>query len=73
MWSESIGWRLFAAFATLYFVLRSPVLGAVDTIAGLTVGLVSLACISRLDRTAAVLADDTLLELLSVLQALFAV
>jgi tryptophan-rich sensory protein len=52
-------WMLFAAFATLYFVLRSPVLGAVDTIAGLIVGLVSLACASRLDRAAAVLADAT--------------
>ena len=61
------------SFSTLYFLLRSPVLWAVDTIVGLTVGLFSLACASRLGRAAAVLADDTLLELLSVLQALFAV
>jgi tryptophan-rich sensory protein len=44
---------LFAAFTTLYFLLHSPVLGAVDTIAGLVVGLVSLACASQLDRAAA--------------------
>jgi len=33
---------LYAPFATIYFLHRSPVLGAVETIAGLTVGLVSL-------------------------------
>ena len=53
LWSEGIGWVLFAAFTTLYFLLHSPVLGAVDTIAGLVVGLVSLACASQLDRAAA--------------------
>jgi hypothetical protein len=35
-------WMLYAPFATIYFLHRSPVLGAVETIAGLTVGLVSL-------------------------------
>ena len=35
-------WMLFAPFATIYFLHRSPVLGTVETIAGLTVGLVSL-------------------------------
>jgi hypothetical protein len=35
-------WMLFAPFATIYFLHRSPVFGAVETIAGLTVGLVSL-------------------------------
>jgi len=33
---------LFAPFATIYFLPHSPVLGAVETFAGLTVGLVSL-------------------------------
>jgi len=47
---------LFAAFATLFFMLLSPVLGAVDTVAGQTVRVVSLVCTSRLDHTAAVLA-----------------
>ncbi len=28
MWSEGFAWVLFAAFTTLYFLLRSPVLGA---------------------------------------------
>lgn len=55
LWSESIGWLLFAGFTTLYFLLHSPVLGAVDTVAGLVVGLVSLACASQLDRAAACL------------------
>lgn len=53
LWSEGVGWVLFAAFTTVYFLLRSPVLGAVDTVAGLITGLVSLACASRLDRPSA--------------------
>ncbi len=52
LWSEGIGWVLFAAFTTLYFLLRSPVLGAVDTAMGLAAGAVSLACAARLDRPA---------------------
>jgi hypothetical protein len=35
-------WMLFAPFATIYFLRHSPVLGAVETFAGLTFGLVSL-------------------------------
>jgi translocator protein len=35
---------LFAIFTTLYFLMRSPILGAVDTVAGLIVGFASLAC-----------------------------
>jgi len=53
LWSEGVGWVLFSAFTTVYFLLRSPVLGAVDTVAGLLVGLVSLGCASRLDRLSA--------------------
>ena len=49
MWSEGVAWVLFAAFTTLYFLLRSPVLGAVDTAAGMAVGVVSLVCVARRD------------------------
>jgi translocator protein len=41
---ETVGWVLFAIFTTLYFLIRSPILGAVDTVAGLAVGISSLAC-----------------------------
>ncbi len=53
MWSEGFAWVLFAAFTTLYFLLRSPVLGAIDTAASLAVGLVSIVCVARLDRLSA--------------------
>jgi tryptophan-rich sensory protein len=53
LWSEGVGWLLFAAFTTLFFLLRSPVLGAADTLAGLIAAAVSLACASRLDRLSA--------------------
>jgi translocator protein len=52
--SEGVGWVLFAAFATLFFVLRSPVLGAANTVLGLLVAVVSLALAVRLDRQACV-------------------
>lgn len=52
---EGVGWGLFAAFSGLYFGLRSPVLGAVDTLAGLLVGLASFAVVWRLNRRAALL------------------
>ena len=32
---EAASWGLFAAFSPLYFGLRSPVLGAADTVLGL--------------------------------------
>ncbi len=51
--SEGLGWVLFASFATLYFLLRSPILGAIDTVTGLLVGLVSLVYAIRMDRQAA--------------------
>lgn len=53
LWSEGMGWVLFSAFTTLYFLLHSPVLGAADTVAGLIVGLVSLVCAFQLDRLSA--------------------
>lgn len=54
LWSEGVAWVLFAAFTTLYFLLRSPVLGAVDTAAGLVAGVVSLVCVARRDWVSAV-------------------
>jgi benzodiazapine receptor len=53
LWSEGVAWVLFAAFTTVYFLLHSPVLAAVDTVAGLLAGLVSLVCAFRLDRLSA--------------------
>jgi translocator protein len=50
---EGTGWLLFALFNTLYFGLGSPILGAVDTAAGLAVGIASLVCGLTLDRRAA--------------------
>jgi translocator protein len=53
--SEAIGWVLFAAFTTVYFLLRSPVLGALDTVLGLAVALISVVLAFRIDRMAALL------------------
>lgn len=53
--SETIGWILFAAFTTLYFLMRSPVLGAIDTLLGLVVASISVALSWRIDRTSAFL------------------
>jgi len=50
---EAIGWVLFAIFTTLYFWMRSPILGAVDTVAALAVGIASLACCFGIDKRAA--------------------
>lgn len=54
LWSEGVAWVLFSTFTTLYFLLRSPVLGAIDTAAGLAAGVVSLVCVAQLDRLSAV-------------------
>jgi translocator protein len=61
--SEAIGWVLFAAFTTLYFFMRSPVLGAIDTVAGLIVAIVSVLSARRIDRTASALVSLRLLWL----------
>lgn len=50
---ESIGWVLFAIFSALYFGLKSPVLGAIDTVLGLAVGILSLWVSYRIDKKAA--------------------
>lgn len=62
--SEAVGWVLFAIFTTLYFVLRSPILGAVDTVLGLLVAIVSVVLASRIDRQSAVHITFRLLWLL---------
>lgn len=51
-WSEAFGWLFFAMFTTLYFVLRSPILGAIDTVLGLFAAIISLALVFRLDLVA---------------------
>jgi translocator protein len=61
---ESIGWVLFAIFNTLYFGMKSPVLGAIDTAAGLVIGSVSLALCFTLHRRAALLILPRVLWLL---------
>lgn len=50
---EGVSWGLFASFSGLYFGLRSPVLGAVNTAAGLGVTAASVAVTATLDRKAA--------------------
>ncbi len=50
---EGINWGLFASFSGLYFGLRSPILGAVNTVAGLGMTAVSIAAAAKLDRKAA--------------------
>jgi tryptophan-rich sensory protein len=53
--SEAIGWVLFAVFTTVYFLLRSPILGAVDTVFGCAVAMTSFALALSIDRAAAIL------------------
>ena len=50
---EGASWGLFASFTALYFGLRSPTLGAANTVAGLATTAASVAVTSRLDRKAA--------------------
>lgn len=61
---EGTGWLLFALFNMLYFGLKSPTLGTVDTTAGLVIGTASLACCLALDRRAAWLIVPRVLWLL---------
>lgn len=51
--SEAATWGLFASFSGLYFGLRSPVLGAVDTVAGLATTTHGVVATARVDRAAA--------------------
>jgi len=52
IWVEAINWVLFAVFTSLYFGLKSPILGAVDTVLGLVFTGWSLALSYRIDRKA---------------------
>lgn len=53
IWLEAINWVLFAAFTSVYFGLKSPVLGAIDTVLGLGLTAWSLVASYRIDRKAA--------------------
>ncbi len=53
VWLEGINWVLFAAFTSLYFGLKSPILGAADTVLGLILTGASLYVSYRIDRKAA--------------------
>ena len=64
LWLEGIGWVLFAVFNTLYFWMKSPILGAIDTALGLLIGLASLALSWRIDRRAGMLIGLRVLWLL---------
>lgn len=61
--SEAVSWGLFASFSGLYFGLRSPILGALDTVAGLAVTSHGVVATSRVDRKAAWLLVPRLLWL----------
>ena len=50
---EAANWALFCSFSGMFFGLRSPVLGAVDTAAGLVLTGYSVVGTARLDRRAA--------------------
>ena len=52
---EAVGWVLFVIFTTLYFGLNSPILGAIDTVAGLVVAIASLICCYQISRKASLL------------------
>ncbi len=51
-WMEGISWVLFAVFTMLYFGLKSPILGAVDTFFGLVATTISLILCYRINRKA---------------------
>lgn len=51
--SEAASWALFAAFSPLYFGLRSPALGALDTVAGLATTTHAVVVTAKLDPPAA--------------------
>ena len=52
LWLEGAGWVLFASFSPLYFGLKSPVLGAINTVLGLGVGAASMGLTASLDKKA---------------------
>ncbi len=52
--SEALGWILFAIFTTVYFLMKSPILGAIDTVLGLLIAIYSVALARTIDRNAAI-------------------
>ncbi|WP_375448361.1 TspO/MBR family protein [uncultured Fibrella sp.] len=52
LWLEAVNWALFAFFTLLYFGLKSPVLGAIDTVLGCTLTGISLWLCFRVDKRA---------------------
>lgn len=50
---EGVGWTLFAIFSLLYFGLKSPILGAIDTVLGFIVCLFSLIVSYQISKKAA--------------------
>lgn len=48
-WLEMIGWIFYAVFTFLYFGLKSPILGALDTILGLII--VVIVCLKTYKRS----------------------
>jgi tryptophan-rich sensory protein len=51
--AEAAHWALFSSFSGVFFGLRSPILGAIDTAAGLALTGYSVGVTARLDRRAA--------------------
>lgn len=51
--SEAVSWGLFASFSALYFGLRSPTLGAANTVLGLATTTHGVIVTAHIDRTAA--------------------
>ena len=50
--SEAVSWALFASFSGLFFGLRSPTLGAMNTVLGLAATVHGVTVTAKLDRTA---------------------
>jgi translocator protein len=53
--SEAVSWVLFAIFTLLYFAMKSPILGAIDTALGFAFTSVSLLAGVRLNKRAALM------------------
>lgn len=53
LWMESISWVLFALFTFVYFGLKSPILGAIDTALGLLSTCISFYAAYQLNKKAA--------------------
>ncbi len=54
-WAEGASWLFFAIFSILYFGLKSPILGGVDTVLGLFATSISLYVSFKINRKASLL------------------